>query len=149
MLQEPARMEILDGLPESTPEEKPKRKRRLRKRITDPSKAPKFYEKLDKRRQFINEKLMRILERVDLDRPIVLREKFKVLWNMDSQSAQDSKHMKMEIGKLKTARNMMNNEMADKYMQVLKYIEERYLKTLTNKDTHKSKVTGMTIKKTG
>lgn len=99
-MHEPARTEILDGLPESTAQEKLKRKRKGRKRITDPSKAPKFYEKLEKRRQFINEKLMRILERVELDRPIVLREKFKVLWNMDSQSAQDSKHMKHEIGKL-------------------------------------------------
>jgi len=57
--------------------------------------------------------------------------------------------MKLEIGKLKTARNLMNNEMADKYMQVLHYIEQRYLKTLTNKDSHKSNVTGMLIKKTG
>ena len=69
---------------------------------------------------------MRILERVELDRPIVLREKFKVLWNMDLQSAQDSKHMKLEIGKLKTARNIMNNEMAEKYMQVLQYVDQRY-----------------------
>ena len=73
--------------------------------ITDPSKAPKFYEKLEARRNNINKKLLRILERVDLDRPIVLREKFKVLWNMDSQHASNSKHMKHEIGKLKTARN--------------------------------------------
>ncbi len=125
-MHEPAKTEILDGLPESTAQEKLKRKRKAKKRITDPSKAPKFYEKLEKRRQFINEKLMRILERVELDRPIVLREKFKVLWNMDSQSAQDSKHMKLEIGKLKTARNIMNNEMAEKYMQVLQYVDQRY-----------------------
>jgi hypothetical protein len=125
-MHEPAKTEILDGLPETTAQEKLKRKRKAKKRITDPSKAPKFYEKLEKRRQFINEKLMRILERVELDRPIVLREKFKVLWNMDSQSAQDSKHMKLEIGKLKTARNIMNNEMAEKYMQVLQYVDQRY-----------------------
>ncbi len=125
-MHEPAKTEILDGLPESITQEKLKRKRKAKKRITDPSKAPKFYEKLEKRRQFINEKLMRILERVELDRPIVLREKFKVLWNMDSQSAQDSKHMKLEIGKLKTARNIMNNEMAEKYMQVLQYVDQRY-----------------------
>ena len=68
---------------------------------------------------------------------------------MDSQSAQDSKHMKLEIGKLKPARNLMNNEMADKYMQVLQYIEQRYVKTLTNRESHKSNVTGMLIKKTG
>jgi hypothetical protein len=126
LMHEPAKTEILDGLPESITQEKLKRKRKAKKRITDPSKAPKFYEKLEKRRQFINEKLMRILERVELDRPIVLREKFKVLWNMDSQSAQDSKHMKLEIGKLKTARNIMNNEMAEKYMQVLQYVDQRY-----------------------
>ena len=49
------RMEQLDGLPERAPQEIEKKKRRRRRMtITDPSKAPKFYEKLETRRNNIN-----------------------------------------------------------------------------------------------
>ena len=39
--------------------------------------------------------------------------------------------------------------MAETYMNILNYIEQRYLRTLTLKDTHKSQVTGMKVKMTG
>ena len=39
--------------------------------------------------------------------------------------------------------------MAESYLNILNYIEQRYLKTLSYKDTHKSQVTGMQIKMTG
>jgi uncharacterized membrane protein len=68
---------------------------------------------------------------------------------MDSQLASNSKHMKIEIGKLKTARNQVNAHMAENYVHILNYIEQRYLKTLSLKDTHKSQITGIQVKKTG
>jgi hypothetical protein len=40
-----------------------------------------FYEKLDKRRRDINQRLLQIIERVELERPITFKEKFDVLWN--------------------------------------------------------------------
>jgi hypothetical protein len=42
---------------------------------------PNFYEKLDKRRRDINQRLLQIIERVELERPITFKEKFDVLWN--------------------------------------------------------------------
>jgi hypothetical protein len=42
---------------------------------------PHFYEKLDKRRRDINQRLLQIIERVELERPITFKEKFDVLWN--------------------------------------------------------------------
>ena len=132
LLNETMRMEQLDGLPETLPEENQKKKRKRRRARVNGA-PPKFYEKLEARRNNINQKLLRILERVELDRPIVLREKFKVLWNMDSNHASNSKIMKMEIGKLKTARNQINAHMADTYLKILNFIEQRYHSTLTFK----------------
>ena len=54
LLHEPMRMEQLDGLPERPPQEAQKKRRRKRRVCLDPSKAPKFYEKLEARRNNIN-----------------------------------------------------------------------------------------------
>lgn len=32
--------------------------------------------------------MLKILERVELDRPILLKEKFEVLWNMDGKAGE-------------------------------------------------------------
>lgn len=42
-----------------------------------------YYQSLEAKRSKINQKMLKILERVDLDRPILIKEKFDVLWNMD------------------------------------------------------------------
>lgn len=62
-------------------EKKKKKRRKLRNRKN-------YYERLEKRRVDINERMLKILERVELDRPILLKEKFEVLWNMDGASAE-------------------------------------------------------------
>lgn len=55
LLNEPMRMEQLDGLPERPPEDAvQKRRRKRRAKVTDPTKVPKFYEKIEKRRNDIN-----------------------------------------------------------------------------------------------
>lgn len=64
-------------------ETKKKKRRRRRRRV-----LPNYYEKLDHRKADVNEKLLKILERVELDRPILFKEKFEVLWNMDKQTAE-------------------------------------------------------------
>ena len=61
---------------------------------------------IDSRRKGVNEKLIKVLERVDLDRPILLREKFDVLWNFDEVFAekdiikQKIEHKKVERSKV-------------------------------------------------
>ena len=62
-----------------------------------------------------------MLERVELDRPILLREKFDILWSLDKQ-ASDTKFVKLQIKQYKIARSQANALMADKYNEMLTYI---------------------------
>ena len=64
---------------------------------------------------------MKILERVDLDRPILLREKFDVLWNYDMTLAEKD-IIQHQIEKKKVERCRINKAMADKYNQLLDFI---------------------------
>lgn len=79
---------------------------------------------MDKRRNEINERLLKVLERVELERPITFREKFDVLWN--AGSSQDKDVVQHEISKQRHVRYQINAQMAEKYMQVLKFVETRY-----------------------
>jgi hypothetical protein len=36
----------------------------------------------------VNERLLKVLERVELDRHIILKEKFDALWNIEGQAAE-------------------------------------------------------------
>ena len=49
-----------------------------------------FYEQLEKRRRSINDRLLKILERVELERPITFKEKFDVLWNAGGVADKDA-----------------------------------------------------------
>lgn len=90
------------------------RKRRSKKIVN-------YYEQIESKRKSINDNLLKILERVDLDRPILLKEKFDVLWNFDKQAAEKD-IIQYEIEKRKMERGRMNKTMADKYNQLLDFI---------------------------
>ena len=63
-------------------------KNRRRRRRNLLKKRKNYYERLEKKRKDINERMLKILERVELDRHILLKEKFVVLWNMEGASAE-------------------------------------------------------------
>ena len=70
--------------------------------------------------------MLKILERVELDRPILMKEKFEILWNMDSHSA-ESDHIAQEINKQKFLRQQANHLMGEKYKLLLNFIYQRYI----------------------
>eukprot|EP00350_Pseudokeronopsis_sp_OXSARD2_P013117 CAMPEP_0170568456 /NCGR_PEP_ID=MMETSP0211-20121228/81210_1 /TAXON_ID=311385 /ORGANISM="Pseudokeronopsis sp., Strain OXSARD2" /LENGTH=166 /DNA_ID=CAMNT_0010890361 /DNA_START=1705 /DNA_END=2201 /DNA_ORIENTATION=- len=74
----------------------------------------------------INENLLKILERVELDRPILMKEKFDVLWYYDKAFVEkDVIHQ--EIEKKKHKRTSQNKKMTEKYFLLLEYIYQRFL----------------------
>ena len=73
-----------------------------------------YYTKIETKRKNINDNLLKILERIDLDRPILLKEKFDVLWNFDKQGAEKD-IIQHEIEKRKIERGRMNKTMGEKY----------------------------------
>lgn len=57
--------------------------KKKRKRVDRSSRVMNYYNKIEAKRRSINDNLLKVLERVDLDRPILLKEKFDVLWRYD------------------------------------------------------------------
>ncbi|CDW77854.1 UNKNOWN [Stylonychia lemnae] len=84
-----------------------------------------YYDKIDLKRKKINDKLLKILERVDLDRPILLKEKFDVLWNFDEIFAEKD-IIQRKIEKKKVERSRINKQMAEKYNIMLSFISKRF-----------------------
>lgn len=85
------------------------------------SKDKNYYDQIESKRKKINDKLLKMLERVELDRPILLKEKFNVLWNFDEIYAEkDVIQQRIEQKKLERCR--INKQMAVKYNHMLDYI---------------------------
>ena len=61
---------------------------------------------------FENKKLMRILERVDLDKPILMHDKLEIIWDKNqkekNQLPLNLYNVKMDLEKIKAKRNQGN-----------------------------------------
>eukprot|EP00347_Sterkiella_histriomuscorum_P004806 403359026 len=84
-----------------------------------------YYEVIENKRKGINDRLLKVLERVDLDRPILLKEKFDILWNFEEIFAEKNV-IQEKIDKKKVERSKFNKQMAEKYNQLLDFINRRY-----------------------
>jgi len=70
--------------------------------------------------------LIKLIDRLDLDRPLMLREKLDILWS-ESKSDEESKHetmnLSVELTKKKKERMALNNKQRDIYNKLLGFLE--------------------------
>lgn len=67
---------------------------------------------------------MRILERVELDKPIVMHDKLEVIWDFESDNI-NQYQVKTDLERLKFKRSAQNKRQSYAYQSMLKYIEKR------------------------
>ena len=67
--------------------------------------------------------LLKIMEKVKLDKTILLREKIGSIWGQTEKS--DIKQVKFEIDKCKHRRHDLNRLQREAYLQLLQYLRER------------------------
>ena len=94
---------------ENMPEQKKKKKKKKNHKKTQ-SETSYLFDEIEAKRKQINEHQLKILERLDLDRPILIREKFDVLWNFDK--ANEREMIQQEIERRKITRCKKNKLMA-------------------------------------
>lgn len=90
---------------------------------------------------------MKILERVDLDRPILMHDKFHIIWNDNvrdrsntssnqecSERVVNSYHVKIAISQRKQNRMHLNLRQIKAYNNLLTYLDERQERSLVDKE---------------
>jgi hypothetical protein len=103
--------------------------------VTRLSRTLKKYK--DKRMKSENE-LLKIMEKVKLDKTILLKEKIDSIWrNMDASNFKEVKHV---IDMCKQKRHETNARQKEAYYQLLRFLKERRKDSLldTFKETSKS-----------
>ena len=63
----------------------------------------------------MNTKLLKILERIELDRPILMKEKVDVLWNQYNAMMPEMQIVRSQITKKKVRRMHVNTELRAAY----------------------------------
>ena len=75
-----------------------------------------------------NQKLLRILERIEHDQPILIHDKLNIIWDKDQEGKKKSFNqysVKTDLMRLKTERNAGNKRQMIKYTRMQALIESR------------------------
>ena len=67
---------------------------------------------------------MRILERVELDKPIIMHDKLDVIWDFENDNI-NHYEVKKDLEDLKVRRMAQNNKQFRAYLKILEFIERR------------------------
>jgi hypothetical protein len=71
------------------------------------------------------EELVKIMEKVKLDKAILLKEKIESIWGGLGNSKEDFKQVKHEIDMCKHRRHELNTRQREAYVQLLIFLKER------------------------
>jgi hypothetical protein len=105
---------------DDAPKKKPKKSDPIKKIFSTNQKVCKF-------KKVENKKLLRILDRIELDKPILMHDKLDIIWDKDIPDDEDQPFnqyiVKTGLGRLKYQRQIGNKRQVKAYNRMLTLID--------------------------